>query len=166
LDGSEGHDLPPDLVEQRMILRAQSVAHMGDPAAANAMLTPLRTSPAIQARAQILENASDWAGAERAWSDCVGLTLPENGMLDDAQTRTVLRLATATARAGDDPGLAGLRTRYGSRIGASPLGDMFRLLTVEPIRTTADIKRSKQEMNLATSLPADLKSLQPGVVAR
>jgi hypothetical protein len=160
LDQSESPDLPPELTEQRTIIRAGAVARLGDPAAATAMLLPLRTGPAIQARAQIMEAASDWAGAEQAWSECATLTLPENGTLDEPQTRTVLRLATATARAGDDAGLAALRTKYGSRIGATPLGDMFRLLTVEPILTTGDIKRSKQEMSLAASLPAELKALK------
>jgi tetratricopeptide (TPR) repeat protein len=166
LDASDGHDLPPDLIEQRTILRAGAVAHLGDPTAGAAMLAPLRTGRATEARAQILENASDWAGAEKTWSDCVALTLPESGMLDDAQTRTMLRLATATARAADDAGLANLRVKYGDRVGTSPLGDMFRLLTVEPVRTNADIKRSQQEMNLAASLPADLKALQAGTVTR
>jgi hypothetical protein len=119
----------------------------------------------MEARAQILENAADWAGAEQVWSDRVALALPESGVLDEAQTRTVLRFATATARAGDNPGLADLRGKYGNRIGASPLGDVFRLLTAEPIRTTADIKRSQQEVNLAASLPADLKALQAGAAA-
>ena len=166
LDASDGHDLPPELVEQRAILRAGSVAHLGDPADATALLAPLRTPRATQARAQILEEASDWAGAEQAWSDCVALTVPATGAIDDAQTRTVLRLATAAARAGDDIGLADLRAKYSKRIGASPLGDMFRLLTVEPIRTAADIKRSQQEVSLAASLPSDLKSLQARASAR
>lgn len=109
LDASEARDLPPDLAEQRTILRAGSVAGLGDPSGAAAMLAPLRTAQATEARAQILEKASDWAGAEQAWSDNLGLTLPASGMLDAAQTRTVLRLATATARAGDDAGLAALR---------------------------------------------------------
>lgn len=162
LEASDGHDLPPDLVEQRTILRAGSVAHLGDTAAATAMLAPLQTARATEARAQILENAADWTNAEQAWSDCVALTVPESGTLDDGQTRTLLRLATATARAGDDAGLAALRVKYAGRIAAGALGDMFRLLTVEPIRTTADIKRSQQEMSLATSLPAGLKALQQG----
>ena len=166
LDISEGHDLPTDLLEQRTILRAGSVAHLGNPAAAAAMLAPLRTSRATETRAQILESALDWAGAEQAWSDCVALTLPDSGTLDEAQTRTVLRLATATARAGDDPGLSGLRAKYGNRVGAGPLGGMFRLLTAEPVRTTADIKRSQQEMSLAASLPTDLKALQVSTVTR
>lgn len=166
LDNSEARDLPPDLVEQRTILRAGAIARLGDPASTATLLAPFRTTGAIEARAQILETASDWTGAEQAWTDSVALTLPDSGMLDEAQTRTVLRLATATARAGDDAGLAGLRTKFGNRIGAGPLGDTFRLLTAEPVRTSGDIKRSQQEMNIAASLPANLKALQPSTVTR
>jgi tetratricopeptide (TPR) repeat protein len=166
LDASEGHDLPADLTAQRTILRAEVVARLGDPAAGAAMLVPFHTGRAAEARAQILENASDWAGAEQAWSDCVALTLPDSGMLDENQTRTMLRLATATARASDDTGLAALRVKYGSRIGAGPLGDMFRLLTAEPVTTSADIKRSQQEISLAASLPADLKALPANASGR
>jgi tetratricopeptide (TPR) repeat protein len=166
LDASEGHDLPPDLIEQRTILRANAVARLGDPTAGAALLAPLRTGRAAEARAQIMENASDWPGAVRAWADCAELTLPGGGMLDEAQTRIVLRLATATARAGDDAGLAELRAKYGARMGNGPQADMFRLLTVEPIRTTADMGRSKQEMSLAGSLPAGVKALQTGTTSR
>jgi hypothetical protein len=162
LDASQGSDLPPDLDEQRMILRAESIARQGDPAGAAAMLASTRTARAIEARGQILETASDWAGAEQAWSDCVAITLPDSGMLDEPQTRTMLRLATAAARAGHDAKLGMLRDTYGTRIGAGPLGDMFRLLTAEPIRTSTDIERSQREMSLAaSSLPADRCRLAP-----
>jgi tetratricopeptide (TPR) repeat protein len=166
LDASEGRDLPPDLLEQRTILRAEVSARLGDPVAGAAMLAPFRTARATEARAQILENASDWPGAEQAWSDCVALTLPESGMLDESRTRMMLRLATATARASDDAGLADLRVKYGNRVGAGPLGDMFRLLTAEPVRTTADIGRSQKEMSLVASLPSDLKALQANATTR
>jgi hypothetical protein len=166
LDASQGTDLPPDLGDQRQILRAGAVAHQGDPAGAAAMLAPIRTATAMETRAQILEAASDWPGAEQAWSDCAAATLPDNGMLDEAQIRTVLRLATATARAGDTARLGSLRETYGPRIGAGPLGDMFRLLTAEPINTTADITRSQREMNLAASLPAGLKAVGANAATR
>ena len=58
------------------------------------------------------------------------------------------------------------RSKFGERFGTGPLGDMFRLLTAEPIRTTADIGRSKREMSLAASLPSDLKALQGSTSAR
>jgi hypothetical protein len=147
-------------------VRAQSVAHQGNPTGAAAMLAPTRTVRATETRAQILETASDWAGAEQALLDCAALTLPDSGTLDEAQTRTVLRLATATARAGEDAKLGGLRDTYGARIGPGALGDMFRLLTAEPIRTTADIGRSQREMSLANSLPADLNTLGAKGVTR
>jgi hypothetical protein len=92
--------------------------------------------------------------------------LPERDNLDEAQTRIVLRLATATARSGDDAGLVGLRDKFGSRIGVGPLADMFRLLTAEPIRTSADIGRSQKEMNLAASVPAGLKAVPGAAVTR
>jgi hypothetical protein len=166
LNASDGPALTPDLSEQRAVLRAEAVAHSGNPAAAAAMLMPLRTALAIESRARILETASDWPGAERAWLDRTALTVPDGGMLDDTQARIALRLATATARAADDAGLAALRARYGNRIGTGPVADMFRLLTAEPVRTSGDIKRSQQEMNVAASLPADLNALRASTMTR
>jgi hypothetical protein len=166
LDASEAPDLAPDLAEQRLILRAGSMAHRGDPPGAAAMLTAMRTPRTLETRAQILEAASDWPGAEQAWADCTAATVPEAGVLDETQTRTVLHLATVTARADDTARLATLRETYGARIGAGPLGDMFRLLTAEPISTTADIMRSQQEVSLAASLPAGLKAVASGAAPR
>jgi hypothetical protein len=160
LEASQTQDLPPELIEQRLLAQAASVARLGDPVAAASKLAPIRTARAAEARAQILETTADWAAAEQAWADCASLALPNSGTLDEAQARIVLRLATATARAGDDMKLAGLRDQYGARIDAGPLGDMFRLLTAEPIRTQADIGRSQKEVSLAASLPADLKALR------
>jgi hypothetical protein len=44
---------------------------------------------------------------------------------------------------------------------SGPLADMFRLLTADPVRSTADLKRSGQEATLAGGLPGQLKALQP-----
>jgi hypothetical protein len=148
------------------VVRANALARQGDPGAGVAILADLKTPKATAARAQILENVKDWTGAEQAWLACTTLTVPARGALDEAATRTLLRLATATARAGDEAGLAVLRAKYVSRISAGPLGDMFRLLTVQPIRAISDIGRSKQEMNLAESLPTNLKALQGGALTR
>ena len=160
LDASEGRDLPADLVEQRTLIRAGALARNGDATAATDLLLKLGTLDAAAARAQVFEDAKDWAGAEQAWTDRVAKSFPASGPLDDGQTRTLLRLATATARAGDDAGLGALRKTFDGRVPAGSLGDMFRLLTAEPIRTSQDIQRSKQEVNLAASLPAGLKALQ------
>ena len=161
LDASQGSDLPSDLSEQRLILRAGSIARQGDPAGAAAMLAPTRTARATEARAQILETASDWAGAEQAWSDCVEITLPDSGMLDEPQTRTMLRLATAAARAGRrrEAGHAARHLRHAHR--RRPAGRHVPAANrrTDPHQST-DIERSQREMSLAASLPADLKALR------
>jgi tetratricopeptide (TPR) repeat protein len=166
LDASEAPGLPADLVQQRTILRANALARRGDAAGGAAILAALKTGPAAAARARILENAGDWAGAAQAWTECAGLTVPESGPVDEAATRTIVSLATATARSGDEQALAALRAKYADRIGGGALGDMVRLLTAEPVRTAKDIGRAKQETHFADSLPAGLKALQAATVAR
>jgi hypothetical protein len=88
-------------------------------------------------------------------------SVPREGKLDDGQRRTLLRLATAAARAGDEPALTALRQREGPRMATGPLADMFRLLTADPVRSVADLKRSGQEAAMARGLPGQLKALQP-----
>ena len=80
--------------------------------------------------------------------------------MDDAQRQTLLPLATAAARAGDEAALATLRQRESPRIESGPLADMFRLLTADPVRSSADLKRSGQEATLARALAGQLKGLQ------
>jgi hypothetical protein len=166
LDESEADDPPADLAEQRVLIRATAMAASGERAAGVALLEKAGSAAAASARAEIEEEAKDWRAAERAWADCAALTVAAAGPLDGPQTRTLLRLATAAARAGDDAGLAALRRKYGDRIAAGSLGDMFRLLTADPIRETSDIQRSKQEVSLAASLPDGLKALQASGVTR
>jgi len=163
LGASDARVLPPDLAEQRAILLAEAVARLGDRSAAAGLLAPFTSTPAMDARAQILEGSGRWADAAKVWMDIVTATVPDTGPLDDAGARTVLRLATATAHAGDDAALADLRVKFGGRFSPGPVGDLFRVLTAEPIRTSADIGRSHQETGLAATLPGGLKAL-PAIV--
>jgi hypothetical protein len=160
LDQYHGQALPAELAEERLLVRAGATAHTGNFAAAAALLAPLRSARAAAARAGLEESAGDWPAAEQAWADCVALTLPHSGTLDQVQAQTVLRLATAAAHAKDDAAIAGLRERYGARIPAGPLADMFRLLTAAPVQTPADIARSAAETSLAAALPTSLKALK------
>jgi hypothetical protein len=68
---------------------------------------------------------------------------------------------TAAARAGDEAALSAIRQREGQRMGSGPLADMFRLLTADPIRGVADLKRAGREAGLARDLPNQLKAVQP-----
>ena len=161
LDASVATDLPPDLAEHRCLLVAAADARRGDNDRALAALGSLDSAAADEARATILERANDWPAAQRALADYAAKTVPADGKLDDPQRRTLLRLATAAARAGDNPALTALRQREGARMETGPLADMFRLLTADQVRGVADLQRSGQEATLARELPGELKALQP-----
>ena len=159
-------DLPSPLFEQRALLAASIYGQRNDVPAAIAALAPLNSAAADEARAAVWEQANDWPAAEQALSAYVARTVPETGDLDDTQRRSLLRLATAAARADDAPALAALRAREEPRIGSGPLADMFRLLTADPVRSTADLPRSKREVGLARAVPDGLKAFQPATATR
>jgi hypothetical protein len=109
-----------------------------------------------------LERVGNWAAAQKVLADYAAKIVPPDGALDDSQRRTLLRLATAAARAGDGAALEALRQHEMARMGTGPLADMFRLLTADQVRGVADLKRSGQEAALARALPGELKALQQG----
>lgn len=161
LDEFAAEGLPPGLAERRTLLFAAASARRGDTGRALAALTALGTPAADEARATILERANEWPAAEKALSDYAVHTVPAEGKLDETQRRTLLRLATAAARAGDQAALSELGKREVARMQTGPMADMFRLLTADQVRGVADLRRSGQEAALAHELPAELKALQP-----
>ncbi len=122
LAASVAADLPPELVERRALLLAAASARRGDNDHALAALGTLDSAAADEARATILERANDWPAAQRALADYAAKTVPPEGELDDAQRRTLLRLATAAARAGDDAALTALRQREARADGSRAAG--------------------------------------------
>jgi hypothetical protein len=153
--------LPAALIERRTLLAASARARLGDTARAVTDLAALGSAAADAARATILERAKDWPGAEHALADYVGKTVPPTGALDQAQQRAVVRYATAAAQAGDDATLGALRASVGPRMPAGPFGDMFRLLTAEPVMVPGDLPRASREVTLAHALPKALDALTP-----
>jgi hypothetical protein len=153
--------LPALLIERRTLLAAAARARLGDTARAVADLAALGTPAADLARASILEKTKDWPGAEHALASYITKTEPPTGALDATQQRTVVRYATAAAQAGDDATLALLRTTDGPRMPGGAFGDMFRLLTAEPVHVSADLPRAGRETALARELPKALDALGP-----
>jgi tetratricopeptide (TPR) repeat protein len=153
--------LPAPLVERRTLLMAAAQARLGDTADAVAELAALGTAATDLARATILEQAKDWAGAEHALTDYVGKAVPAAGALDQAQQQVLVRYATAAAQAGDESTLALLRTGNGPRMPSGAFGDMFRLLTAAPVQVSADLPRAIRETALAHDLPKTLGALKP-----
>jgi len=162
LSASDAPDLPKELTDRRTMLLATAQALGGDTQRALSELATVDGPAADEARAAILERANNWPAAQKALADYVAKTVPPEGALGETQRRTLLRLATAAARAGDDASLATLRQTHTARMGSGPLADMFRLLTADKVRDVSDLKRSGQEAALARALPAELKALQQG----
>lgn len=161
LSESNSADMGDVVRERRALVTAQVEAKRGHTREALETLTGDRTPEAEEARAAILEQAQDWPAARDALAVLAARVVPDSGTLNEAQRQVVLRLATAAARADDDATLAGLREKFRTRIGTGPQADMFRLLTAEPVRGTADLARARAEMGLARAVTADMGPKKP-----
>ena len=75
--------------------------------------------------------------------------------LSPAEQDALLRLASASAMAGDSAELHALGLDGAPRV-SGPRADMFRLLTEAPVSGVADLGRSATEVALARALPAGL----------
>jgi hypothetical protein len=158
LAASASSALPAPLAAERTVLLARATAASGNPDAALAALDSLDTREAEAARVDILEQARDWAGAAKLLSARAAREVPGAGPLDDGAQRFLLRLAQAQARAGDTAGLAATRARAGTRI-AGATGDLFRVLTAEPVRDVGDLSRAREEAGAAARVPDGLRAL-------
>jgi tetratricopeptide (TPR) repeat protein len=156
LSESNSADMADPVRERRALITARVEAKRGDTASAVEALTGSKTQDADETRAAILEQAKDWPGARDALAILAARVVPDSGVLNDAQLGIMLRLATAAARAGDDATLAALREKLRNRLGNGPSVDLFRLLTAEPVRGTADLARARSEMGLARAITADI----------
>jgi len=87
--------------------------------------------------------------------------VPDQGPLDEAQARTLLRLASPAAQTGDEAMLATLREHDLARLPEGKIAEMFRVLTAGPVRGVSDLPRAAQETKLARALPTALKTLTP-----
>ena len=161
LSSSAGEQLPADLTQRRVLVQARATARIGNAAAAVELLAGLGTAEADEARAGILEAAKDWRQAAGAMADYAGKTVPPEGMLNDAQQRTLLRLAGDMAQSGDVAALESLRQRESARMAAGPISDMFRLLTASPVQHSTDLPRAGREIALARGVPNGLRAMEP-----
>jgi hypothetical protein len=160
LDATETEQAPDNLAEGRILTRASAMAHGGDRTGAIKLLTRLATAAAAARRAELQEGAGDWTAAEAAWRDALAAS---SAASPAATAHTLVRLAAAASRAGDDAGLQGLRDAWLNRLPSGPDSDAFRLLTAAPVRSAQDLQRSADEVHLAASLASAGK---PGQTAK
>ena len=158
LASSVSDGLPDDVVTERAMSAARAQAALGKPDLAAQILMPIADPAADDLRAQIYENAKNWPGAEAALADLAAKSVPATGDLTDAQRDIEVRLASATAQAGDAARLKLLRLMI-ARMGVGDRADMFRLLVAEPVRGLSDLARARAEDGLANSIPGAIGSL-------
>jgi hypothetical protein len=159
LAASAADGLPGDLVTERAMAAARAQAALGKPDQAAQILKAVEDPAADDLRARIYEDAKNWPGAEAALGDLAAKSVPASGDLSDAQRDIMVRLASASAQAGDNAKLQSLRGMIG-RMGADNRADMFRLLVAEPIKGLSDLARAKAENGLVNSVPGAVGSLQ------
>lgn len=144
--------LPPDLLQSRTLVFASSVARLGDmPSAVNA-LTQLDTLAGDLRLAELAEQAQLWPDAVTAMRRVVSRVVPPGGKLDEDQGRTLLRLASAAAEAGDVAVLGQLRDRDLSTLPQGKTTELLRMMLTTPIGSVGDLPRASREMIAARSV--------------
>jgi hypothetical protein len=160
LANSAAPDLAKPLETDRAMLTARALAAAGDGASALASLGLLDTPEAQDLRATLLERAHDWPAAQAAVAAYAGRTVPKEGRLDDVQARTLIRLASDAAQAGDEATLAALRTQDLARVPDGAMSQMLAVLTEHPVQRPEDLPRAAQEATSDRAFPAALKALE------
>ncbi len=154
--------LPDALARDRTILAARAQARLGRMEEAVAGLDALGPAGA-QALAELLADRQDWPAAAAALANYLRFALPAApAPLDTAHRQLLLRQAAMLVLAGDEAGLAALRTDYAPRMTEEPWGAALALLTAEQLRGLADLPRLQREMSLFRTIPARLEALRAG----
>ena len=146
------------MVEERGLLQARIAAAAHDVAGATSILSQMGTLRAEELRATILGDDGDWRGAALALGQVGSKTIPPTGPLTAEQQDFVLRLASATARAGEDVALRKLASENAARM-LGPRADMFGLLTSAPVTSMTDLRRSGQELAMMRDLPTAISAV-------
>ncbi|MGI4744902.1 MAG: hypothetical protein ACRYFY_02495, partial [Janthinobacterium lividum] len=149
LDDSAVADLPADLVAARSFMRARAAAAGGNVEAALAQLAPLHGADVEDLRAREQAAKQDWTGQQASIAALAALRLPASGLLDSAGEDLVLRLASATLRAGDQAGVDRLGLAWSQRFSDPAKLRMLGLFTSQKVATVADLPRSALELTSA-----------------
>jgi tetratricopeptide (TPR) repeat protein len=127
LEISEQPNLPSDLQEQRLLLRARALTKLGRHPDALEELGDNESGEGMLLRAEILWRLEDWKRAAAAF-DRVVPEKPPQAPLSDAEAQRVMNLAIALTMAEGRVKLAGLYKRYADSMAETEHGAAFRLL--------------------------------------
>jgi hypothetical protein len=154
---SDAPDLPPDLQQSRLLLKARAEAEKGDVSLALAQLATLGTDEGDLLRAELASAAKDWAAAEEALQAVVVRMPATDARLPQSDQDVLLRLAGAAAQAGDEAQLARLQSQAGRLDGHR--AELFKMLVAPPVSGVGDLPRAAREAAAARDVPAQLQTL-------
>ena len=129
LEDSNSGFLPPDIQNDRLLLRAKALSALQRDEEA---LTLLRDNNRISAkvlRADITMHAKKWSDAAKALLDLVGAPPAAGELLNADQADWLVNCAIAYSLAGDTTGLDKLAIDYGAAMAGTKQSDTFRILT-------------------------------------
>ncbi|MGG5812587.1 hypothetical protein, partial [Falsiroseomonas sp. CW058] len=153
-----GAALPGEAGLRRALAEATARQRLGDVAGAAGVLRGLGPEGAPRL-AELLAGSGDWAGAAAAMGEHLARTAPEAGALAPATRREVLRLGAFLTLAGDDPGLAALRTRFATRMSEGEFAEAFAAIA-PPAPGGNDAAHLRREVARARAATEELRALR------
>ena len=138
--GTRQTRLPDDLVEQRDLVEARALSDAKDFDRALETLEAHSSEDAEQLRADILWEAQRWPEAAAKAESILGERYAGEQPLDDLERMTLMRACVAYSLAADGPSLERLRSRFSTKMQASPDANAFSMLTSAPDVTSEDYR--------------------------
>ncbi len=127
LNASRNTLLPTALQSQRRVIQSRALSALGRYDDALEILDEDRSSDATAARADVMWAKHDWPQAGKLLEVALGERFKSATPLSDPEQSELLRSAIAYSLAGDDAGLARLRTRYAKLANAAREPDMLKV---------------------------------------
>ena len=129
LEASEFDPLPPDLFEDRRLLRARALSGLRRSAEALKLLEGDASRPANMLRVDLAWHDQRWDDAAAALDMVIGPPPASDSTIDKTTSQLVLNRAIALALSGDSKRLEALRAAFGSAMTKSADSDAFAVLT-------------------------------------
>ncbi len=129
LGDSEVPNTPPELINERTLLKARAFADLGRKADALALIANMKSDNADKLRADIAWKSRDWTEAAKVLERLIGPAPEEGEEMTERQAAMVINRAIALAMANDVGGLEAMRQVFGGPIKKMPQAELFRSLT-------------------------------------
>jgi len=129
LDASHVEGIPPELAEERRLLRARALSQSGKGLDAIQLLAGDQSSNANLLRVDIAMRDKQWPQAAQALADVIGPPPPSGTALDARKSDLVVKRAVALSLAQDNAGMEALRRDFGPLMEKTKDANAFRVLT-------------------------------------